>query len=98
MIAYCNLIRKYFKKTSPIIIGGIEASLRRIAHYDYQEDKIRRSILFDSKADYLIYGMAEKSILETALALKNKIKSVNIKGLCYISNEMKNEYIKTAKL
>ena len=93
VIAYCNLIRKYFKKTSPIIIGGIEASLRRIAHYDYQENKIRRSILFDSKADYLIYGMAEKSLLETAKCLNNKVSPENVKGLCYISNEIKNDYI-----
>ena len=56
-IAYSNLIRKYFKNTKPIVLGGIEASLRRIAHYDYWDDPIRRSILFDAKADILVYGM-----------------------------------------
>jgi len=87
VIAYTNLIRKYFKNTVPIVLGGIEASLRRIAHYDAWEDKIRRSILFDSKADYLLYGMAEKSILETAEALKNNKKPLSVRGLCYISKE-----------
>ncbi|MFH1939711.1 MAG: YgiQ family radical SAM protein, partial [bacterium] len=60
-IVYSNLIRKYFKSTKPIVLGGIEASLRRIAHYDYWDDKIRRAILFDAKADILVYGMGEKS-------------------------------------
>jgi len=57
VIAYTNLVRRYFKKTKPIVIGGIEASLRRISHYDYRSDSIRRSILFDAKADILVYGM-----------------------------------------
>ena len=65
-IVYCNLIKKYFKNTKPLVLGGIEASLRRITHYDYWDDKIRKSILFDSKADILIYGMGEKSVLELA--------------------------------
>ncbi len=65
-IVYVNLIRRAYKDTAPIIIGGIEASTRRITHYDYWDNKIRKSILFDSKADILIYGMAEKTILEIA--------------------------------
>jgi len=65
-IQYGNLIRKAFKNTVPIVLGGIEASLRRIAHYDYWTDAIRRSILFDAKADLLIYGMGEKAVLEIA--------------------------------
>ena len=54
VIAYSNLIRKYFKNTCPIVLGGLEASLRRIAHYDFWSDRVRRSVLFDSKANYLI--------------------------------------------
>ena len=65
-IAYTNLIRRHFKKTAPIILGGIEASLRRIAHYDFWSDTVRRSVLVDSKADLLVYGMGEKTILEIA--------------------------------
>ena len=60
---YCNLIRRTYKKT-PIIIGGIEASLRRLAHYDYWSDKLKRSILLDSQADLLLYGMGERSIVK----------------------------------
>jgi len=70
VIVYSNLIRKYFKNTKPIVLGGIEASLRRVAHYDYWTDKIRKSILFDAKADALVYGMAEKTILQLAKAYK----------------------------
>ena len=68
VIVYCNLIRRTFKKT-PIIIGGIEASLRRMAHYDYWSDNVRRSILLESGADIISYGMGERSIVEIADAL-----------------------------
>ena len=64
-IVYCNRIREAFGKI-PIIIGGVEASLRRFAHYDYWDNKVRRSILFDSRADILIYGMGERQIVEIA--------------------------------
>ena len=64
-IVYCNLIRHTYKNT-PIIIGGIEASLRRLAHYDYWSNKVRRSILLDSGADIISYGMGERSIVEIA--------------------------------
>lgn len=67
-IVYSNLIRKTYKKT-PILLGGIEASLRRLAHYDYWSDKVKRSVLLDSGADLLMYGMGEHSILEIAQAL-----------------------------
>lgn len=93
LIVYTNLIRRFFKNTVPIVLGGIEASLRRIAHYDYWSNKVRRSILFDAKADYLIYGMAEKSVIELADALKKNYDICNIKGLCYISKEKNNDYI-----
>ena len=70
VIAYTNLVKCYFKDTVPIVIGGIEASLRRICHYDFWSNSIRRSILFDARADYLIYGMAEQTVLNLARCLK----------------------------
>lgn len=92
VIVYANRAREAYKDV-PIIIGGIEASLRRFAHYDYWDDKIRRSILLDSKADLLSYGMGEKSILEIANLLKygmdiNKI--TDIRGTVYISKNIDN--------
>ena len=86
-IVYTTLIRRYFKNTKPIVLGGIEASLRRIAHYDFKTDKVRRSILFDAKADYIIYGMGELPVLELAKALDNNESVENIKGLCFISKD-----------
>ena len=77
---YCNLIRRTYKKT-PIIIGGIEASLRRLAHYDYWSDKLKRSILLDSQADLLLYGMGERSIVEVAEALND---GMDIHDITYI--------------
>ena len=67
-VVYCNLIRQTYKH-KPIIIGGIEASLRRLAHYDYWSNKLKRSILLDSGADIISYGMGEHSIIEIADAL-----------------------------
>ena len=88
VIAYTNLIKKYFKSNRPIMLGGIEASLRRIAHYDFWSDKIRKSVLFDSKADYLLYGMADRSVLELADSLKHGRDARSVKGLCYISKDL----------
>jgi uncharacterized radical SAM protein YgiQ len=85
VIAYSNLIRTHFKNSVPIVLGGLEASLRRIAHYDYWSNCIRKSILFDAKADYLLYSMAEKSVVDLAHHLKNGHDCRNIRGLCYIS-------------
>ncbi|WP_234122608.1 YgiQ family radical SAM protein [Clostridium hydrogenum] len=90
VIVYCNRVREAFKNI-PIIIGGVEASLRRFAHYDYWEDKVRRSILIDSKADLLSYGMGEKSIVQIANLLKygadvSSINSVN--GTVYITKDV----------
>lgn len=76
-IVYCNLIRKKYKDV-PIVIGGIEASLRRLAHYDYWSDRVRRSILLDSQADILSYGMGERSIVEVAQALDAGIAARDI--------------------
>jgi len=92
-IVYTNLIRKYFKNTRPIVLGGIEASLRRVAHYDYWSDRIRRSILFDAKADLLLYGMAERSVVELAASLRQSQDYHEIRGLCYISPEKKEGYL-----
>ncbi|MBR4283839.1 MAG: YgiQ family radical SAM protein [Anaerotignum sp.] len=71
-IVYCNKLREVYKKT-PIIIGGVEASLRRLSHYDYWDNKVRRSILLDSGADLLLYGMGEHQIVEMAEALDSGI-------------------------
>ena len=69
-VVYCNLIRSVYKDAA-IIIGGIEASLRRLAHYDYWSNKLKRSILLDSQADLISYGMGEHSIVEIADALNS---------------------------
>ena len=79
-VVYCNLIRQTYKKT-PIIIGGIEASLRRMAHYDYWSNKLKRSILLDSGADLISYGMGERSIVEIAEALDSGLA---IQDITYI--------------
>jgi len=93
VIAYSNLIRRYFKHTRPIVVGGMEASLRRVAHYDYWSDSVRRSILFDAKADFLLYGMCEKSVLDLARALHDGKDPLTIKGLGYIGNQPPEEYL-----
>lgn len=79
-VVYCNLIRQTYKN-KPIIIGGIEASLRRMAHYDYWSDKLKRSILLDSGADLISYGMGEKSIVEIADALNS---GMEVKDITFI--------------
>ena len=79
-VVYGNLIRRKFKN-SPIIIGGIEASLRRMAHYDYWTDSFKRSVLLDSQADLISYGMGEKSIVEIADALA---AGISVKDITYI--------------
>lgn len=110
VIAYSNLVRRYFKDTAPIVLGGIEASLRRISHYDFWSNSIRRSILFDARADYLVYGMGEQAVLDLARYLKNKNSShvlkeappestgpskiTSLKGVCYISASPPPDYLK----
>ena len=93
-VVYCNLIRRTYKK-APIIIGGIEASLRRLAHYDYWSDKLKRSILLDSQADILLYGMGEKSIVEVAEALDSGLLADEItfvKGSVYKASSLEDVY------
>lgn len=92
-IVYCNRIREAFGSI-PLLIGGVEASLRRFAHYDYWDDKIRRSVLFDSRADILMYGMGEKQIVAIADKLRDgvNVKDItDIAGTCYISSEYNKE-------
>lgn len=87
---YCNLIRRTYKDV-PIIIGGIEASLRRMAHYDYWSDKLKHSILVDSSADILSYGMGEYSMIEIAEALDSGINVSDItyvRGTCYRTKDI----------
>ena len=88
VIVYCNRIREAYGDI-PIIIGGLEASLRRFAHYDYWDDKIRRSIIFDSQADLISYGMGENQTIEIAERLKSgeSIKTItDVRGTCYVCN------------
>lgn len=93
-IVYGNLIRQVYKKT-PIIIGGIEASLRRLAHYDYWSNHLKRSILLDSGADLISYGMGERSIVEIADALKSGIAIGDITfidGTVYKAKDLSSVY------
>ncbi|MCI8616168.1 MAG: YgiQ family radical SAM protein [Lachnospiraceae bacterium] len=80
VVVYGNLIRRKFKDI-PVIIGGIEASLRRLAHYDYWNNALKRSVLLDSQADLISYGMGERSIVEIAEALES---GIDIKDICFI--------------
>lgn len=89
-VVYCNKIREAYKDVD-IVIGGIEASLRRFAHYDYWDNKVRKSILLDSSADLLIYGMGEKPIVEIAEGLKNGVRAKDInyvRGTCYMADNL----------
>lgn len=92
IIVYCNRIREAYKDAA-IAIGGIEASLRRFAHYDYWDNKIRRSILVDSKADLLMYGMGEKTVIQIADLLRYgaNIKNITtVRGTCYLTKDISN--------
>ena len=86
-IAYTGLVRRAFKRTVPVVLGGIEASLRRVAHYDWWDDKIRRSLLLDAKADLLAYGMGEWTVLELARRLRAGLPVDDLRGICRIARE-----------
>lgn len=93
-IMYTNLIKRFFKNgNAPVVLGGIEASLRRITHYDYWSNNLRRPLIFDAKADILSYGMGEKSMLALAQSLKGGREWRNIRGLSYIAKEKKDSYL-----
>lgn len=93
-IVYCNRLREAYNDI-PIIIGGIEASLRRFACYDYWDNNVRRSILFDSRADLLVYGMGERQVLEIAENLESGLSVEYIRhipGTCYIISDKEEVY------
>ena len=93
-VVYCNLIRRSFPH-KPIVVGGIEASLRRLAHYDYWGDEMKRSLLLDAQADLLLYGMGERSIVEVAEALSSGLAVSDItyvRGSVYKTNSLENLY------
>ncbi len=85
VIVYTNLIRRFFKPTVPIVLGGIEASLRRMPHFDFWTHALRRSILLDAKADILVYGMGERTVLTLAERLRRGESYQEVQGICYIS-------------
>lgn len=94
VMVYCNLIRQVYKRT-PVIAGGIEASLRRLAHYDYWSDSLRRSLLMDCGADLISYGMGERSIVEIAdaLAAGIDIKDITfVAGTCFKTKKIEEVY------
>ena len=93
-IVYCNRVREAYGSV-PILIGGVEASLRRFAHYDYWDDRVRNSILVDSGADVLMYGMGERVILETVRALEAGVpfSAMRVAGTCVMSREPEPDYI-----
>ena len=86
-IIYSNAIRAAFKPAKPILLGGVEASLRRISHYDFWSDKVRRPIVCDAKADALSYGMGERAVLAFAEAIKAGRDWRTIPGICYMAGE-----------
>ncbi len=88
-VVYCNLIRRTYKDV-PIIIGGIEASLRRLAHYDYWSDKLKHSILIDSQADIISYGMGNTALL----SLQKRLTAELIFGTLPLSGDrLQNEIV-----
>lgn len=94
-IVYSNLVRRAYPGV-PIVIGGVEASLRRLAHYDYWSDQVRRSILADSRADLLVYGMGEYNLLEIARRLKSGQDIAymhNLRGTCYFAKNLTRQTI-----
>jgi uncharacterized radical SAM protein YgiQ len=92
VIVYCNKVREYFRGAK-IVIGGIESSLRRFAHYDYWDNSIRKSILLDSRADILVYGNGEKQTIEIAGRIRKGESLKGIKGTCILSKEMPSDFI-----
>src|SRR3989338_998333 len=91
VIVYCNKLKQLFKD-SVLVIGGIEASMRRFTHYDYWNNDLRRSILFDSRANILVYGNGEYQIQEMADRIKNGKSFDNINGTCIISSSASKEF------
>ena len=86
-IVYANLARAAYRPARPIVLGGIEASLRRVAHYDFWSDKVRRPVICDAKADILCYGMGERAMTALAEALRDGKDWHGIRGICYLASE-----------
>ncbi|NLF86696.1 MAG: YgiQ family radical SAM protein [Lentisphaerae bacterium] len=86
-IVYANLVRRAFRPCAPLVLGGIEASLRRIAHYDFWSHRVRRSILLDAKADALVYGMGERTVCALARHLRDHTPWQGLRGLCLAAPE-----------
>ena len=91
-IAYTNLIKRHIKGR-PVFLAGIEASLRRIAHYDFWSDSVRRSVLFDAKADGIVYGMTELATLELADRIRRGKGWGDVRGVCYPSASVPDEFV-----
>jgi uncharacterized radical SAM protein YgiQ len=96
VLVYSNLIRRFYKNTVPIVLGGIEASLRRVTHYDYWSNKLRKPILFDSKADILVYGMGEIALKDLVTALDQGKDYRDVRGICYIAKEPVEDFLQVA--
>lgn len=96
VITYCNLIKQRYKDV-PIVIGGIEASMRRLVHYDFVQDKLRRSILVDSRADILVYGMGEFQVVEIARRIAGGQSLEGISGTVTIAREKPDNVVELPK-
>lgn len=91
-IAYTNLIKRH-AKGRPVFLAGLEASLRRIAHYDFWSDSVRRSVLFDAKADGIVYGMAELATVELAERIRDGVDWKEVRGICYASPRIPDGFL-----
>ena len=91
-IAYTNLIKRH-AKGRPVFLAGLEASLRRIAHYDFWSDSVRRSVLFDAKADGIVYGMAELATVELAERIRDGVDWKDVRGICYASPRIPDGFL-----
>jgi uncharacterized radical SAM protein YgiQ len=92
VIVYCNKLKQLFKETK-IVIGGIESSMRRFAHYDYWDNDLRKSILLDSRADVLVYGNGEYQVVEIAKRMRHDEPLNNIEGTCIVSKNVSEDFI-----
>ena len=91
-IAYTNLIKRH-AKGRPVFLAGLEASLRRIAHYDFWSDSVRRSVLFDAKANGIVYGMAELATVELAERIRDGVDWKDVRGICYASPRIPDGFL-----
>ena len=97
VLVYTNLIRRFFKNTVPVVLGGIEASLRRVTHYDYWQNKLKKPILFDSKADIIVYGMGEVALMELTNRINLMQKVASKKGIQVQNLEDYEKHLETIR-